>query len=62
MHTNGLENFWSLFKRGINGTYVAVDAEHLERDADEQVFPFNEWKDTDAGRFWLVMRGLSASS
>ena len=41
VHTNGLENFWSLLKRCIGGTYVSVDAQHLERYTDEQVFRFN---------------------
>ena len=34
VHTNGLENFWSLFKRAIHGTYVSVDAPHLQRYVD----------------------------
>jgi transposase-like protein len=37
VHTNGLENFWSLLKRGLKGTYVAVEPFHLERYVDEQV-------------------------
>jgi transposase-like protein len=41
VHTNGLENFWSLFKRGINGTYVSVEPFHLFRYLDEQEFRFN---------------------
>jgi transposase-like protein len=41
VHTNGLENFWSLLKRGLRGTYVAVEPYHLERYVDEQVFRFN---------------------
>ncbi len=41
VHTNGLENFWSLFKRGIKGTYVSVEPFHLFRYLDEQVFRFN---------------------
>ena len=45
VHTNGLENFWSLFKRGIAGTYVAVEPFHLYRYVDEQVFRFNNRKD-----------------
>src|SRR5271157_1120906 len=40
VHTNGLENFWSLLKRGINGTYVSVEPFHLFRYLDEQVFRF----------------------
>ncbi len=45
VHTNGLENFWSLLKRGLKGTYVAVEPFHLDRYVDEQVFRFNHRKD-----------------
>ena len=41
VHTNGLENFWSLLKRGLRGTYVAVEPFHLFRYLDEQVFRYN---------------------
>lgn len=41
VHTNGIENFWSLFKRTLKGTYVAVEPFHLDRYADEQTFRFN---------------------
>ena len=41
VHTNGLENFWSLLKRGLKGTYVSVEPFHLFRYVDEQVFRFN---------------------
>ncbi len=41
VHTNGLENFWSLLKRGLKGTYVAVEPFHFERYIDEQVFRYN---------------------
>jgi transposase-like protein len=41
IHTNGLENFWSLFKRGLNGTYVSVEPFHLFRYLDEQMFRYN---------------------
>ena len=41
VHTNGLENFWSLLKRGINGTYVSVEPFHLFRYLDEQAFRCN---------------------
>src|SRR5438132_1677467 len=51
VHTNGLENFWSLLKRGIKGTYVSVEPFHLFRYLDEQAFRFNERKDDDKGRF-----------
>lgn len=45
VHTNGMENFWSLLKRGLKGTYVAVEPFHLFRYLDEQVFRFNNRKD-----------------
>ena len=47
VHTNGLENFWSLLKRGLHGTYVAVEPFHLSRYIDEQVFRFNNRKHAD---------------
>lgn len=51
VHTNGIENFWALLKRGLHGTYVNVEPFHLFRYLDEQVFRFNKRKDNDAGRF-----------
>lgn len=47
VHTNGMENFWSLLKRGINGTYVSVEPFHLFRYVDEQAFRFNNRVDAD---------------
>jgi hypothetical protein len=44
VHTNGIENFWSLLKRGIGGTYVAVEPFHLFRYVDEQAFRYNNRK------------------
>jgi hypothetical protein len=41
VHTNGIENFWSLLKRGLNGTYIAVEPFHLFRYLDEQMFRYN---------------------
>ncbi|MGB8889022.1 MAG: IS1595 family transposase [Candidatus Korobacteraceae bacterium] len=60
VHTNGLENFWSLFKRTLRGTYVAVEPFHLQRYADEQVFRFENraTKDNplnDSDRFMLAV-------
>ena len=55
IHTNGLENFWSLLKRGIKGTYVAVEPFHLFRYLDEQVFRFNNRKTKDVARFVTVV-------
>lgn len=54
VHTNGLENFWSLLKRTLKGTYVSVDPVHLFRYLDEQVFRYNNRKIDDAGRFLIV--------
>lgn len=51
VHTNGMENFWSLLKRGIHGTYVAVEPFHLFRYLDEQTFRYNDRKGTDPDRF-----------
>ncbi len=52
VHTNGLENFWSLLKRGISGTYISVEPFHLHRYLDEQAFRYNNRKNLDdAGRF-----------
>jgi len=51
VHTNGLENYWSLLKRAIRGTYVSVEPFHLFRYLDEQAFRFNERTDDDATRF-----------
>lgn len=51
VHTNGCENFWSLLKRTIRGTYVSIEPFHLFRYLDEQAFRFNTRKLTDAARF-----------
>lgn len=58
VHTNGLENFWSLLKRAIRGTYVAVEPFHVFRYLDEQAFRFNNRKGTDAMRFALALKGI----
>lgn len=58
VHTNGLENFWSLLKRMIKGTYVHVAPFHLERYLDEEVWRFNKRKLTDGQRFNEVMKGV----
>jgi hypothetical protein len=49
IHTNGLENFWSLLKRGISGTYVSVEPFHLSRYLDEQTFRYNNRKNMNDG-------------
>src|SRR5215217_6807294 len=51
IHTNGLENFWSLLKRCFHRTYVSVEPFHLFRYLDEQAFRFNEREGEDADRF-----------
>ena len=61
VHTNGMENFWSLLKRSLKGTYVAVEPFHLFRYVDEQAFRFNTRKDamgnnlSDSQRFEIVL-------
>jgi hypothetical protein len=57
VHTNRLENFWSLFKRGVNGTYVSVEPFHLFRYLDEQCFRFR--KMTDGERFSDAVSGIA---
>jgi transposase-like protein len=63
VHTNGMENFWSLLKRGLHGTYVAVEPFHLFRYLDEQMFRYNnratkEKMVTDADRFDKAVRQI----
>jgi transposase-like protein len=58
IHTNGMENFWSLVKRCLKGTYVAVAPWHLFRYLDEETFRFNERKKTDGDRFQETMQGV----
>src|SRR5216684_2785637 len=61
VHTNGIENFWSLLKRGLKGTYVSVEPFHLFRYLDEQAFRYNERKHNngDAGRFSEILAGAA---
>lgn len=58
VHTNGLENFWSLLKRTLKGTYVAVLPFHLERYLDEQTFRYNHRRTDDASRFRRVLNAV----
>jgi transposase-like protein len=58
VHTNGIENFWSLLKRTIRGTYVSVEPFHLFRYLDEQAFRFNERRATDGWRFMNAVRSI----
>ena len=64
VHTQGIENFWSLLKRGLKGTYVCVEPFHLDRYVGEQVFRYNNrgTKDNplnDADRFMLAVSQIS---
>ncbi len=64
VHTNGIENFWSLLKRSLSGTYIAVETFHLDRYLDEQVFRFNtrqtkKRRITDADRFLYALSQVS---
>jgi transposase-like protein len=61
VHTNGLENFWSLLKRGINGTYVSVEPFHLFRYLDEQAFRYNNRHKpmNDGDRFTLALSQIA---
>jgi transposase-like protein len=64
VHTNGLENFWSLLKRGLKGTYIATEPFHLFRYVDEQVFRYNnrgsrELPIGDGDRFQMVMQHIA---
>ncbi len=59
VHTNGMENYWSLLKRTLKGTYVVVAPFHLHRYLDEQSFRFNQRRDTDAGRFETALSGVT---
>lgn len=58
VHTNGIENVWSLFKRHMRGTYVSVSPKHLQRYADEQAFRHNVLKLTDNERVQKIIDGL----
>ncbi|HEY3384475.1 MAG TPA: IS1595 family transposase [Vicinamibacterales bacterium] len=58
VHTNGLENFWSLLKRAIKGTYVSIEPFHLFRYLDEECFRFNQRAGDDASRFALALKGI----
>jgi transposase-like protein len=59
VHTNGMENFWSLLKRGLHGTYVSVEPFHLFRYLDERVFTFNLRELDDYGRFASVLEAVA---
>jgi transposase-like protein len=59
-HTNTIENFWALLKRGLHGTYVSVEPFHLFRYIDEQAFRYNNRKDmNDGDRFSAVVSQIA---
>ena len=58
-HTNGIENFWSLLKRGLKGTYISVEPFHLFRYLDEQAFRYNNRKTDDGERFRQTLAGIA---
>ena len=59
VHTNGIENFWSLLKRGLHGTYISVEPFHLFRYLDERVFTYNLRDQPDTGRFEAVLSAIA---
>jgi len=59
VHTNFMENFWSVLKRGLNGTYISVEPFHMFRYLDERVFTFNMRDLDDYGRFSTVLAAVS---
>ena len=59
VHTNGLENFWSLFKRAIKGTYVSIEPFHVNAYVVEETYRFNDRKDDDGGWFRKVLGSVT---
>jgi transposase-like protein len=59
VHTCNIDNYWSLLKRGIKGTYVSVEPFHLFRYLDEQAFRFNERRGKDADRFVQTVKQIA---
>jgi hypothetical protein len=59
VYTNGIENFWSLLKRGLHGTYISVEPYHLFRYLDERMYAFNNRDASDLGRFADVLSATS---
>ncbi|HEY1657996.1 MAG TPA: IS1595 family transposase [Candidatus Sulfotelmatobacter sp.] len=62
VHTNGIENFWSLLKRQLGGTYISVEPFHLFRYVDEQAFRFNTRKDENGRKISDAVRFADAMS
>jgi transposase-like protein len=59
IHSNGIENFWSILKRSIKGTYITIQAKHLLSYVDERAFAFNNRKGNDFDRFQLALNGVT---
>lgn len=59
VHTNSIENFWSLLKRTVKGTYISVAPEHLQKYVEEQAFRYNEREGNDQDRFLGVIKAIS---
>jgi len=59
VHVNGIENFWSLLKRSVKGTYIKPEPKHISRYVDEQVFRFNSRKMLDADRFSMALANVA---
>jgi hypothetical protein len=59
VHTNGLENFWALFKRCIKGTHISVEPFHLAAYVDSEAFRFNNREVKDGDRFTMALDGIS---
>ncbi len=59
VHTNHMENFWALFKRGLHGTYISVEPFHLFRYLDERVFAFNLRELNDLSRFQTAVGSVA---
>jgi transposase-like protein len=61
VHTNSIENFWSVLRRTLGGTYVAPRPKHLDRYLDEQVFRFNHREERDGERFPQAFRNADGN-
>lgn len=57
--TNSIENFWSLLKRTVKGTYVSVSPEHLQKYVEDQAFRFNARQGNDKQRFVALLESIS---
>jgi hypothetical protein len=57
VHTNSIENFWSVLKRTLGGTYICPRPQHLDRYLDEQIFRYNDREIEDGPRFDKAAKG-----